>query len=399
MKLLPSLTQFLCFTAMAGVSLHAESSSGSSHIRTTTRALADLDHDRTLESVTEIFGSAVDTPQRGRWTDIDADGDLDLFLIRKDADNALYRNDHDELVPITDSALRSNRSLGMAWGDYDNDRDLDVLLLNETAPNQLYRNQGDGTFEPVTADWMSQGAHACWGDYNNDGRLDLYISSAHDADALWLNQGEGAFEKTWLPSGTTISRTANWVDVDDDGDLDFTLINQDGTPSTHENLLKDTNWLFVDLIGRKSNPEAIGAKVHVLAEIDGEELWQMREFNTSDGNDPRAHFGLGNADCAKIVRIEWPSGIVDQMRHVAVNQFCTIPETVGPPTMAVRRQEDRVNIAIDANPDLPYRLEASTDLEKWLPIDILSTNAAGRAQLTLPADKAACYYRIHPTQR
>jgi hypothetical protein len=66
----------------------------------------------------------------------------------------------------------------------------------------------------------------------------------------------------------------------------------------------DTNhWLKMKLTGTASNRSAIGAKAHVLAT-----------------------FGLGDATNTAIVRSEWPSGLVQELRDVAVNQSLTITE-------------------------------------------------------------------------
>lgn len=84
------------------------------------------------------------------------------------------------------------------------------------------------------------------------------------------------------------------------------------------------------LVGTLSNRSAIGAKVRVKATIRGKTFWQLREISGGSGccsqNDLRTHFGLGDATNADLVRIEWPSGIVQELSNVAAKQFVTVTE-------------------------------------------------------------------------
>jgi hypothetical protein len=79
-----------------------------------------------------------------------------------------------------------------------------------------------------------------------------------------------------------------------------------------------------------SNRTALGAKVRVKAAIRGGEFWQLREISGGGGlgsqNDMRAGFGLGDATNVDLVRIEWPSGIVQELQDVAPRQFLTVVE-------------------------------------------------------------------------
>ena len=52
--------------------------------------------------------------------------------------------------------------------------------------------------------------------------------------------------------------------------------------------------------------------------------------------DQRVHFGLGDAEVIEVLRIDWPSGHVQEMRNVAANQFLTVVEEVSLIGMALR---------------------------------------------------------------
>ena len=76
-------------------------------------------------------------------------------------------------------------------------------------------------------------------------------------------------------------------------------------------------WLKVKLVGTVSNRAAIGAKVRVQASLGGTARWQLREISIGSGisgHNLLAHFGLRDAPKANLVRIEWPSGIVQELR-------------------------------------------------------------------------------------
>ncbi len=90
------------------------------------------------------------------------------------------------------------------------------------------------------------------------------------------------------------------------------------------------NWVLIKCVGEQSNKSAIGAKVWLTAEIDGESVTQFREvgcMSTFLGqNDLRAHFGLGNAKTIKTIKIEWPSGQIDSYTGIKPKQQYTATE-------------------------------------------------------------------------
>ena len=71
-------------------------------------------------------------------------------------------------------------TLGVAWTDMDLDGDMDLYLVAEAGPNELKRNNGDGTFTDVTDATTGEigfGMGAGLGDYDNDGRTDMYVTN------------------------------------------------------------------------------------------------------------------------------------------------------------------------------------------------------------------------------
>lgn len=176
------------------------------------------------------------------FVDYDNDGDPDLFVAngtKPGVPNFLYRNEgNGSFAKITDGILVTDAfpSVGTTWGDYDNDGDLDLFVTNWYGqPNNLYANNGDGSFTKITEGTpvtdLGYSEAATWGDYDNDGDLDLFVTnSARDLrNALYANDGNGSFTRIMegpLATDVLPSRSAHFVDYDNDGDLDLFVTNE-----------------------------------------------------------------------------------------------------------------------------------------------------------------------------
>ncbi len=156
------------------------------------------------------------------WVDIDADGDLDLHVVRDGGGNdLLYLNRADGTFAET---LASTLGLGDSrfgrsamWADYDRDGDLDAYI----GEAGLFRNDG-GTFTNVTAaaGISVVGSVGAWGDFDGDGRLDLLVSSAAGT-RLW--RSSDASTPCRDPNGAVFVR----VTTDQDGDTTDAYIAED----------------------------------------------------------------------------------------------------------------------------------------------------------------------------
>ncbi len=337
------------------------------------------------------------------WNDYDNDGDLNLFLVyggqTLDGPGANYVFRTSLSGPFEKTALTNfniaRLHWGSTWGDYDNDGYLDVFLPSLYYTNALFRNlQGQG-FTNVSATAgleLAMGSNgSAWGDYDNDGWLDLCVAnyegqaSYPGGQALFHNNRDGTFTRitTGSPAhdgGRAIA--VAWGDYDNDGFLDLYIACGDGSPQ--RNLFYRNNgpgngntnrWLKVKLTGQASNRMGIGAKIKVLATIGGQGVSQMRTITGQHSwigdNGLLAHFGLGDATQVMTLRIEWPSGIVQELQNVAADQFLTVvesqgyggaaPQFNGVTSDATGRQLSFTEPDVDAR----YVLEASTDLTHW----------------------------------
>ncbi len=286
------------------------------------------------------------------WTDMDLDGDPDLFVTNEASENEnIYRNDGPGVfTKLTSGPLLNNAGNTMSgcWGDYDNDGDLDVFLANDLANNALFRNDGNFVFTKITADTVSRtygrSFSSAWSDVDNDGDLDLFVTNAFGTptkltNLFYLNNGNGSFSRisnTALVADSAWSYGCAFGDYDNDGFEDLAVATCrfggiDEPDLLYHNNGNANNWITIQLTGTISNRAAIGAKVKIKAIINGNAVWQMREVSAQQAycsqGDLRVHFGLGNATGIDSVRVEWPSGIVQHSTALATNQFLSIVES------------------------------------------------------------------------
>lgn len=276
--------------------------------------------------------------------DYDGDGWPDLFVANIWGPGSLFRNRGDgTLVRIPDSAIeREAATLGAsmgAWADFDNDGDFDLFTVNGTPANAAYRNDA-GTLVRMTLPAFSNATGFCVGtvlaDFDNDGWLDMIIARRQAGCWVLRGTGAGGFEAetdtplAHHPSGVNGVAVA---DADLDGDLDVLLTNWEdrGPVSLFRNESQRTGnaWLRVRLTGVRSNREGVGARIRVLASLQGRERWQVRQVGGEDAQGSQehvAHFGMADASVAKVVRVEWPSGMVQTLTDVAVRQVLEIEE-------------------------------------------------------------------------
>ena len=149
------------------------------------------------------------------WGDYNNDGFIDLYITKNRFRNALYRNNGDGTfseIGVLAGVADIRDSQHAVWGDYDNNGRLDLYVVNREQNNTLYRNNGDGTFVEIAGllglDNTDIGKSATWIDYDNDGRLDLFVANV-GANALYKNLGNDQFVD--VAAGALKVAATGWV--------------------------------------------------------------------------------------------------------------------------------------------------------------------------------------------
>ena len=289
--------------------------------------------------------------------DFDDDGWPDIFVANDATENYLYHNNGNGT--FSEVGLEAGvafgqhgnavSSMGGDFGDFDRDGRLD-LLVPAAFIITLYRNLGKGLFEDVSPRTGVARASAqfwSWGgefvDYDNDGNPDILVVNG-DGHRLSEKQEHLLMRNERKPDGshlfTDVSRSAGpffdtrsvargmaVADYDNDGDMDFFMVNID-QPSR---LLRNdggnrNNWLAVRLAGTKSNRDGVGAKITVRAGDLTQVAEKMSATSYLSQDDPRVHFGLGQKTRIDELTVRWPGGKVQKLMDLKVNQILTVVE-------------------------------------------------------------------------
>lgn len=320
----------------------------------------------------------------------------------------LYRNIGDGTFARTNVAgvaTDLGKTVAAAWGDYDNDGFLDLFVANGNYDRGqhrdfLYHNNGDGTFTKITTGTIATGngdsGGAAWADVDNDGDLDLLVTNlGGQNEFFYLNNGDGTFTK--ITQGNLVNSggagiSAVFTDYDRDGFLDLFVANFNQDNWLFRNKGNSNGWLTVKCVGTASNRSAIGARVRAKATIGGKTIWQLREISYGDGvgnGTLTAHFGLGDATIIETLRIEWPSGIVQELHDVAAKQSLTVTEPV-------RLQATGSGaFQFKSWTGMRFTVETSTNLMDWTALASM-TNAASTVPFNDPAaaNFAQRFYRV-----
>jgi hypothetical protein len=302
--------------------------------------------------------------------DFDGDGWLDLYVANDGAPNNLWHNlegrGFEDRALMAGTAVnargRAEASMGVDAADYDGDGDLDLFmthLVSET--NTLYRNDGTGHFDDVT-DAAGLGAPSrlhtafgtAWIDFENDGWLDLVVANGavkkiealvragdgfplHEPNQLFRNTG-GRFEEISELGGSgfersEVSRGVLAGDLDDDGDVDAVVINNNGPARVLLNRTgSERRWLGLRLTVGEPARDAPGAQAAVVR-ADGAEIWRRVRLDGSflATQDPRLVFGLGDDPVIAEVRVRWADGKVETWRDLAIDRYHTLHRGTGSP--------------------------------------------------------------------
>jgi tetratricopeptide (TPR) repeat protein len=296
--------------------------------------------DRTFTDVTEsrgLAGTADSTIAMG--TDYNNDRAVDLAVTS--AKPMIFENPREGKFPARQpwASPMPAPTVGLAVLDFNHDGWMDIAFTHSGAPGiSLWQNQQGKTFEQLPlpkVDWIRAfGVTAI--DYDNDGWVDLVaVGETKDGKGevrLFRNLGPDGWKDVTADVGLDKiqlkgPRAIIAGDYDNDGAVDL-LITQNHGPAV---LLRNeggnkNNSLRLALKGLNDNKTGIGTKVEVFSTG----LRQKFEVYGSSGylgqNSPYLTIGLGQAKEADVVRMTWPTGVLQDEIGVAANKVQNIQE-------------------------------------------------------------------------
>jgi hypothetical protein len=301
--------------------------------------------------------------------DYDGDGWPDLYVANDGAPNQLWINKRngsfEDVGLLSGTAYNAEGlpegSMGIAAADVDGDDDTDIFVTNlPREASTLYLNQGKGLFHDATDAWglglpsaTRTGFGTAFFDYDNDGWLDLFTANGavtivetqrgsaypfQERNQLFRNPGQAPFQETSQQAGpalalSEVSRGAAFGDLDNDGDVDVLVTNNNGPVRLLENRQASAcRWLQVRFKGVSDNADGLGARVGVVRP-GAPTLWRRAHTDGSylSASDSRVHFGLGHQAKLEAVLVEWPSGRREAWLHPGVDRLLTLRQGTGQP--------------------------------------------------------------------
>ncbi len=224
---------------------------------------------------------------------------------------------------LSDAVGRGYSSTGWSWDadffDFDNDGDNDLYVTNGMNEFNVYSSANPYYTDPHT----------------NEAREIYMPVAAKESNVFFVNQ-DGKLNNRSRESGMDLvgnSRSAAYLDFDNDGDLDVILNNYHGKAHFYRNELdaaeNTANWVKIKLIGNSEkgvSRDAIGARL-VIHTSAGQKIW--REVHSTIGymsvHPKEQHIGLGDQGIDKI-EITWPNGEKMTIDKLALNSRSVIEQ-------------------------------------------------------------------------
>ena len=301
--------------------------------------------------------------------DLDGNGWIDIYVANDLSENRSWMNQGDgtfvNTAQFNGSAYNdvgdAEASMGVDAGDFDGDGDDDLFVSHLiTQTNTLYVNDGNGLFEDRSTrtglgppSLAFTGFGTAWFDYDNDGWLDIFVANGavdliprlvqagdpyplHQTNQLFRNLGNGRFTEVSSSGGpvfelSEVSRGSAFGDIDNDGDVDIVLTNNNGPARLLLNAVgNQQHWVGLRLVDPATNRDMLGTRVAVIP-VGGTPSWRRVRSDGSyaSANDPRVLFGLGTNSEIEGVQAIWPDGTLETWTSVQTDQWVTLSRGTG----------------------------------------------------------------------
>ena len=294
------------------------------------------------------------------WTDVYAANDQELNALLLNRNGAAFVDDAVLAGTAVDAFGRPQASMGVLAEDFNGDGTIDLFMTHfDGEMNTLYVNRGDGSWKDATgASGLGQPSYPFTGfgaavvDYDLDGELDLFIANGaverieeqhRLGDSLPLRQrnqlfrglGEGRYEEVLdfeSPTVSEVSRGLAAGDLDNDGDRDLVVANNNGPVRMlmNEKQPNPQEWVGIDLRlpgkgQRRAGRRALGARVRVPNTGTGVSS-RWRRFHT-DGSyaaasDPRVI--LRTTRRPPEISVYWPDGVAETFTPAGLGRYFTL---------------------------------------------------------------------------
>ncbi len=306
----------------------------------------------------EIGQAAGIVPGRGMGvvtSDLDGDGDSDIFVTNDRTPNHLYRNlgEKGQLLFAEEAAIAGlgfgdrgqvEGSMGVVIGDFSGVGTSDLFMTNfQNEPNRLFVSAGGGFFDEKTIQsglGFASSATVSWGaaglDVEGDGDLDLAVANGHVydnassfiagntfriPDHLFRNDGSGRFTALDFPGSAYASRGLVAGDLDKDGDPDLVIATCGDRVQVWRNEQgRARSFVVVELRGKAPNTDAYGAVLRASIN-DREFLHEIQGGGGYASHSARLiYLGVGKVGRVERLTVRWPDGTTEESGPVQGGQ-------------------------------------------------------------------------------
>ena len=308
--------------------------------------------------------------------DVDNDGDMDIYVANDKEMNLLFINNGKGRFVEKALAMGvgyngdglAEAGMGVDFGDFNRDGWLDIFVTHFTGEtNTLYENQGLGYFTDASMEtglgkpsipFLAFGTKFI--DLNLDGWLDIFVANGHVIDNInlinkkyqhaqhnqvYMNKKNSTFEdKTYDIGGDltqkAVSRGSAFGDIDNDGDIDYIVSNNNQSASLMYNVGDPSNnWIGIELEGVDCNRDAIGTKLTLISKSGTQIAWINPASSYLTSNDKRIVFGIEKDNKIVSLEISWFGSNTQTLLNMEPNYYYKIIQNEVPKKIEYKFQQ------------------------------------------------------------